>query len=250
MSNTPETTVPQLPVERVFPPWSVGRIVFWIAVGVFLSIPIGGLIGVAVAAIGIWLGRGDLLDLVQITKLLLQVLFGPTEFFVIYFLLKHKAYPLGAAWGTFSLDIRQIGLVVLSGTAFMSAADLIAIPFHVALPPPVSGHWNWPLLLAADILTNGFITAVAEELLFRGLLYRAFRLRFSAIDAALFSSLIFTLTHLHYLQHPFHLAITFLMGLINAFLFERTHSLNSSVAFHFAANTTTISSYYLAYYAP
>lgn len=249
MSETPEATMPQPPVERVFPPWSVGRIVFWIAVGTILSIPIGGLIGVAVAAIGIWLGRGDVLDLVQITKLLLQVLFGPTVFFLIRFLLKRKGYPLGAAWGMFLLDIRQIGLVVLSGTAFMSAADLIARTFHVTLPPPAPGHWNWRFLLAADILTNGFVTAVAEELLFRGLLFRAFRLRFSATDAAIFSSLFFTLTHLHYLQHPFHLSVTFLMGIVTALLLERTSTLNASIAFHFSANTTTIFSYYLTCYS-
>lgn len=83
-----------------------------------------------------------------------------------------------------------------------------------------------------------------EELLFRGLLYRAFRLRFSVLNALLFSSLIFALIHTQYIQYPFYMAVVFLMGVVCAFLLERTRSLNSSIAFHFAANTTAITTSY------
>ena len=169
-------------------------------------------------------------------------------FSLILFFLRRRGFSLGDAWGSFSLEGRQLGLTMLAGIAFMSAADLIIRVFHLAVPPTSPLTWNWRVLMATDILTAGFIPAFAEELLFRGLLYRAFRLRFSALDAVLFSSLIFTLTHTQYLRFPFYLAVVFLMGSVCAFLLERTRSLNSSIAFHFAANTTTIITNYLIHF--
>ena len=101
------------------------------------------------------------------------------------------------------------------------------------------------MVLASEVLTTAFMPAIAEELLFRGLLYRAFRLRFPTIDATLLSSLIFTLAHPYYFRFPFQLVVVFLMGSICALLMERTRSLTPSVAFHFAANATTITTSYL-----
>lgn len=243
MSQTPEP-----PAEGVFPPWSVGRIVFWVAVGVFVSIAIGGLIGVAVAAMSIWL-KGEVdADLVQVATVLTALIQGPVIFSLVLFLLKRRGFPLGDAWGSFSLEARQLGLVALAGVAFMSVADLIIRVSQVEVPPIPALVWDWRLLLASEILTTAFLPAIAEELLFRGLLYRAFRLRFSAVDAALFSSLIFTLTHTQYLRYPFYLASVFLTGFICALLLERTRSLNSSIAFHLATNITTIITFYFAHY--
>lgn len=249
MSQIPVTAVPQPPAERVFPPWSVGRIVFWIAVGMFLSIVMGALIGVAVATISIWFGRGVDADMGQAAGLLAALLQGPVMFSLILFLLKRRGFSLSDAWGSFSIEARQLGLVMLAGVAFMSAADLIIRVFHLEIPPIPALVWNWRLLLASEILTTAFMPAIAEELLFRGLLYRAFRLRVSAIDAALFSSLIFTLTHTQYLRYPFYLAAVFLTGFICAFLLERTRSLNSSIAFHFATNATTITTGYFIHFS-
>ena len=249
MSETPETTTPQPPAERVFPPWSVGRLIFWIAVGVFLAIAAGGLLGAMVAAIGIWVGWGVDADVVQVATLFVEFLYGPIVFFLLLFLLKRRGFSLDDVWGSFSLEGRQLGPVILSGVAFMSAADLIARVFHLETSPTAPVLWDWRLLLATEILTTAFMAAIAEEMLFRGLLYRAFRLHFSALDAALFSSLVFTLTHTQYLRTPFKLAVVFLIGITSSFLLERTRSLNSSIAFHFAANTTTITTYYLTYYS-
>lgn len=249
MSSSPETTMSPPSAERVFPPWSVGRIVFWITVGVFLSIAIGGLIGVAIAAGSIWLKGGIDADAGQIAGFLAALLQGFVVFSLILFLLKRRDFSLGDAWGPFSLEVRQLGLVAFAGVAFMSAADLLIRVFYIETPPTLPGSWNWHLLLASEILTIAFIPAITEELLFRGLLYRAFRLRFSALDSALFSSLIFTLTHTQYLRFPFYLASVFLTGSICALLLERTRSLNSSIAFHFAANATTITTSYIIHFS-
>lgn len=249
MSDIQEPTVPQPPAERVFPPWSVGRIVFWIAVGVFLSIVIGALIGVVVVVLSIWLEGGVDADVGQTAGLLVTLLQEPGVFFLILFLLKRRGFSLADAWGSFSLEVRQLGLAILAGVAFMSAADLIIRISHLEFPPTSPAPWDWRLLLASEILATGFMAAVAEELLFRGLLYRTFRMRFSSLDAAIFSSLVFTLTHTQYLRVPLKMAVIFALGMISSFLLERTRSLNSSIAFHFAANTTTTATYYLIHYS-
>lgn len=249
MSDTPETAVPQPPAERVFPPWSVGRIVFWIAMGVFLSIVIGAMIGVAVATGSIWLTGGIGEGVVQATGFLAALLQGSIVLFLIWFLLKRRGFSLGSAWGSFSVEAQRLGLVALAGAAFMSAADLTARVFHSEIVPTAPIAWDWKLVLASEILTTGFVAAISEELLFRGLLYRAFRLRFSMFDAALFSSLIFALTHTQYFHNPYYLAVVFLTGSVCAVLLERTRSLNSSIVFHFAANATTITTYYFTYYS-
>ena len=249
MSETPNIPAPSPPAERIFPPWSVGRIVFWIAAGVFLSIAIGALLGVAVVVLSIWLEGGIDADVGQAAGFLAALLQGPVVFSLTLFLLRRRGFSLGDAWGSFSLEVRQFGLAALAGVAFMSAADLIIRVFHIEIPPVPALVWDWRLLLATEILTTAFMPAFAEELLFRGLLYRAFRLRFSALDAALFSSLIFTLTHTQYMRFPFYLAVVFLMGSVCAFLLERTRSLNSSIAFHFAANATTITTSYFIHFS-
>jgi membrane protease YdiL (CAAX protease family) len=249
MSEISETSGSQPPAGRVFPPWSAGRIVFWIVVGVFVSIVIGALTGVTVAAVSIWLRGGIDTDTGQVAEFLAALLYKPVVFYLIFFFLKHRGFSLGDAWGSFSIDKRQLGLALLAGVAYMSAADLIIRVFHIETPSIPTIVWDWRLLLASDILTAGFMAAVSEELLFRGLLYRAFRLRLSALDATLFSSLIFALTHTQHLRYPFYLASVFLTGSICALLLERTRSLNYSVAFHFAANTMTITTFYLIHYS-
>jgi membrane protease YdiL (CAAX protease family) len=249
MSEIPEAGVPRPSAERVFPPWPAGRIVVWIAVGVVLSIVIGTLIGIGAATLSIWLTGGVGESVAQATGFLAALLQGAIVFLLIWFLLKRCGFSLGNAWGSFSVKAQRLGLVALAGAAFMSAADLLARVFHTEIVPTASISWDWRLVLASEILTTGFVAAISEELLFRGLLYRAFRLRFSALDAMIFSSLIFALTHTQYFRNPYYLAVVFLTGSVCALLLENTRSLNSSIAFHVAANTTTITTYYLIYYS-
>ncbi len=249
MSDTPETTVSQPPPERVFPPWSAGRIVFWIAVGVVLSIVIGALIGVAVATLSIWITGGIDSDFGQVTGSVAALLQGSMIFALIWFLLNRKGYSLADAWGSFSIEWRQLGLVTLAGVAFISAADLVIRVLHLD-SPFTRPAWDWRILWANEILITCLTVPFAEELLFRGLLFRAFRLRFSSLHSAFFSSLIFAIAHTHYLTTPPRLVTVFLMGLVCAYLVERTRSLTPGVVFHFVANFSAATIYFLAHYSP
>lgn len=249
MDEAPEISVPQPPAKRVFPPWSVGRIVGWIVVGAVVSVVMGVLIGLSVATVSIYLTGSIDLDLGQLASSIAAFLQGPVVFGLIWFLLRRKGYCLADVWGSSPFEWRQLGLVSLAAVAFMSSSDLLIRVFHLGFPPMPPAPWDWRLMLVSEIILAALIPSFMEELLFRGLLYRAFRLRFSAFDAALFSSLVFALTHTPYLLYPFFLASVFLTGLICAFLLERTRSLNASIAFHFAANTTTIVTSYFATYS-
>lgn len=252
MSDTPQTSTSPSAAERVFPPWSVGRIVFWMSAFQGISILGGALIGLAAVSINIWLGRDVDASVVEISKFAVRLIYGPTALILILFCTKRAGFSLDDLWGSFSIDLRQLGLMVISGIALISSAMLLYNTFFSYTPsitPPAP--WDWRLLFATEILSDAVIVVVAEELLFRGLLYRAFRLRYSIWASILFTTLIFTLVHTHYLRFPFQLGTVFLMGAVTAFLLERTHSISSSIVFHLAANATTISTaYYVTYLAP
>ncbi len=249
MSETPETTVPQPPVERVFPPWSVGRIVFWIAVGVFLSIPVGGIVGALVTAAGIWLDVGVGPDLVQAATVLIEVVYGPFVFFLVFLLVKRKGFSMSDIWGPFFVKRSHLGLAILAGIFFMATATFIARMSHLEIPPTPLSNWDWRLLLAFDLLTIAYMVPIAEEFLFRGLLYRALRFRCSTSNSVLISSLVFALAHIQYLQQPFYLMVLFLLSVVSACLLERSRSLTSSAVFHVAFNAASVITESLTYYA-
>ena len=73
---------------------------------------------------------------------------------------------------------------------------------------------------------------VAEELLFRGGIFRVLRQNRRFWPAALISSVIFGILHIH----PFLMVFAFLLGIISCGLFERTGSLFPSMLFHIVIN--------------
>lgn len=247
MSETPETTVPQPPAERVFPPWSVGRIVLWTSVfqgvSIFSVVPITLL----VVSLGIWLNQGVDASVVELSRLIIRAISGPAALALIVGCTRRAGFSLTDLWGSSPIALRQIVPTALLGIAFMSSVGLLSRIVFGDLPRTApSAPWDWRLLFAVEILSDAVIVVIAEELLFRGLLYRAFRLRYPIWMSIMFSTFIFSLIHTHYLYSPFQQGVVFLLGAISALLFERTQSLNSSIAFHAAANATTISVEYLS----
>jgi len=75
----------------------------------------------------------------------------------------------------------------------------------------------------------------AEELLFRGLLFRYIRQEKSFIFSAILSSVLFSLLHFNLGSFPF----TFLLGFTTAFIFERTKSMFYPFLVHMGVNTFT-----------
>lgn len=88
---------------------------------------------------------------------------------------------------------------------------------------------NFKLLIALGI-------PVAEEFIFRGVIFRFLRQHRTFFVSAITSSLLFGLLHLH----PGLMIFAFLIGLVSSVLYERTGSLLPSILFHFAINNLAI----------
>ncbi len=93
------------------------------------------------------------------------------------------------------------------------------------------------------LVMAGLAAPVAEELFFRGALYTWFRSRFNVPVAIVASSTLFALGHFD----TFAVVITsFLLGLVNAWLFERYRSILLPIAVHAVNNSLAVILLYAA----
>ncbi|MCD8348542.1 MAG: CPBP family intramembrane metalloprotease [Lachnospiraceae bacterium] len=90
--------------------------------------------------------------------------------------------------------------------------------------------------MAMQVLGPGFLVPIAEELVFRGLVYRRMRSRLRVRQAAFFSALLFALYH----GNPIQMIYAFPMALFLALLCERENSLIGPILFHMGANLAAI----------
>ncbi|HSO27479.1 MAG TPA: CPBP family intramembrane glutamic endopeptidase, partial [Anaerolineales bacterium] len=131
-----------------------------------------------------------------------------------------------------------VGMVVtpLSGIIALVIRRLLALPLEspqlsFLLPQDI----NLPGGLAMIALA-GLVVPLAEELFFRGLLYTWLRGRWGFAPAAAVSALIFGVVHLE----PSVAGTAFILGLILAWLYERSGSLWTAVLVHAMNNSIQI----------
>ena len=95
-------------------------------------------------------------------------------------------------------------------------------------------------LLGSQILIQivglGFLVPLAEEMIFRGLIYRRMRNWFPAFLAVTLSALLFAVYH----GNPVQMIYAFPMAIILALLLEKGKSMMFPVLFHMGANMTAI----------
>ena len=94
----------------------------------------------------------------------------------------------------------------------------------------------WVNFLVTLVLA-GMAAPLAEELFFRGALYTWFRSRFSATWAILASSVLFALGHYDTLAV---VVTSFILGAVNAWLFERYRSIWLPIAVHAVNNSLAV----------
>lgn len=96
-----------------------------------------------------------------------------------------------------------------------------------------------PAVFAGLVLTVAVIAPVAEEIIYRGLLYRAFRDRAGVPVALLLSGLVFAIAHLE----QDHLLALWLIGVVLAWVTERSGSLIPAMAAHGLYNGLSLGLY-------
>ena len=87
-----------------------------------------------------------------------------------------------------------------------------------------------------QILCLGIIIPAAEELMFRGIIYKRFRQYATFVRAAVFSALMFSLAHGNFVQMLYAFAI----GMLLTFVYEKFDSFAAPLFFHISVNITSL----------
>ncbi len=139
---------------------------------------------------------------------------------------------LGVVFGVVMLVVASIVGATILGIAraiLGIARAILGHPVHLPqrIPRSVRGAWFW---VTGPVIF--LVAPVAEEIFFRGFLYRAVRRRFSVPWSVVISAAVFAIAHIYLLSIP----VIFVDGVILALLFEWRQSLATSIAAHAANN--------------
>ena len=133
--------------------------------------------------------------------------------------------------------VATVGVPIL----LMVPALVLALSSCVAILESLFPVPRWQQAMFERMMSNPLNTIVAtcilapllEEMLFRGVILRAFLLQYRRRQAFLYSAAIFGLAHLNIYQFT----IGFVIGLLLAWLYERTQSLWPCILLHAAYNS-------------
>ena len=92
---------------------------------------------------------------------------------------------------------------------------------------------QYSVSIVAGVIIFGLIVPIAEELVFRGVLYNRIKRSFGVEIATVLSALIFGLSHGNIVQFLY----ATILGLVMAYLYEKCELLLAPILFHCAANT-------------
>ncbi|MDT8286585.1 MAG: type II CAAX endopeptidase family protein [Elusimicrobiales bacterium] len=145
----------------------------------------------------------------------------------------------GARYSALYFAFMAILVVVLVSLVFLAAsitgtsvADIIkgsegATPFPQAV---LESKWR----MFAYFTGFCFLVPVAEEILFRGILYESLKSRFKIRTAIGISALIFAIGHVN------NFAMSFIAGLYLAFVYEKERNLTAAMTVHSALNIAAL----------
>lgn len=106
-----------------------------------------------------------------------------------------------------------------------------------------AGLWG----LAFGVVSACMLAPLAEELLYRGVLFQSFRNRLGVLPAALLSSAIFAVLHIY---DGYGLASVGIFGFSCALLYAATGSIGAAIALHMLYNTAIKIPEWLIYHGP
>jgi uncharacterized protein len=205
-----------------------------------------GLIRLGARWLNLSLEDGNNLLLVSLAGLVLETVALILPIFLLGIWHKNLSW---AEIGIQSCRLEWILLAGLLGTLAIPITGLVAVIIQLLLGKPLENPqlpflapagFSW-LGAVAMFFLGGFLVPFAEELFFRGILYRWFRQRLGAPLSIFVSSLIFGIVH-------GDLAVgcgAFVLGIIMAWLFEKSKSLWTTFIIHAINNSIKIALLYI-----
>lgn len=253
----------------IAPPFARVRSPFretWSLVNPFIALQVV-LIGASLAFVPLFLAAGG--DFTASQKTLLSrpgliatigSLFVQNALFVAVVAYLVRRYKTSLATiGLRAPTARQILLGVGLGMALMFLSTLVETSLMRLLSPQTVAHLREagkdfdagamfgslrsPWLRLAVLLGGAVAAPIGEEVFFRGLVYNALKARFGIGVGIVVSGLLFALVHIG----PLALLIIFPMGMLLAYVYERTKSLWVTITMHALNNGV---SFLLLWYAP
>lgn len=129
--------------------------------------------------------------------------------------------------------------LVLMGAAFCIGMNCLVLMINMAFTSEgyeaVSSAY-YSASIPVQFICLGIIIPITEELMFRGVLFRRFREQGNFLNAAVWSALIFGLTHGNVVQ----LIYTGTLGVLLAYVYEKFRSLKAPVLLHITVNLLSL----------
>lgn len=151
------------------------------------------------------------------------------------------------AWQDIGFNPTSSNWILVAGITafiFIPIIGLIAMAIQLALGLPLENpqleylvpkDFSWSGMLGM-VFFGGFLVPVAEEIFFRGVLYRWMSQSLNTWVAIILSSLVFGLLH----GDIAVAGATFVMGIILAWFYERSGSLWTSITIHIVNNASKL----------
>ncbi len=157
----------------------------------------------------------------------------------------------GISWRQFGFlrpNVKQFGLAIILGVMLVPVMEGIERLAGITLGDTIVGWlapegFTWSGLFFG-VLLIGIATPVAEEVLFRGVIYAWMRTRWRMTTALLLNGALFGVIHLQY-PSPY-LVLVGLLGIAFAFAYEKTGSLWVPSLMHAGHNSAVIIAVYWA----
>lgn len=141
-----------------------------------------------------------------------------------------------------AFSLKNIGYIIVMGVLGQYASNLIATLTGVLIPSAMDSYedlaQNFDLSTASPvlmILAVCIVGPIAEELVFRGMIFGKLRRAFSFWPAAIISGIMFGVFHMNIMQGVY----ASVLGVLLAYVYEKTQTIFGSIFFHIVFNASS-----------
>lgn len=161
--------------------------------------------------------------------------------FGTWYYFRERQYPFRPNYKS-AFSLKNIGYIIVMGVLGQYASNLIATLTGVLIPSAMDSYedlaQNFDLSTASPvlmILAVCIVGPIAEELVFRGMIFGKLRRAFSFWPAAIISGIMFGVFHMNIMQGVY----ASVLGVLPAYVYEKTQTIFGSIFFHIVFNASS-----------
>lgn len=161
--------------------------------------------------------------------------------FGTWYYFRERQYPFRPNYKS-AFSLKNIGYIIVMGVLGQYASNLIATLTGVLIPSAMDSYedlaQNFDLSTASPvlmILAVCIVGHIAEELVFRGMIFGKLRRAFSFWPAAIISGIMFGVFHMNIMQGVY----ASVLGVLLAYVYEKTQTIFGSIFFHIVFNASS-----------